>query len=75
MARIDYAQVPALEKPPLENMASVRRCKINKNNYTCLKYIDNKYINSPNKSYNGVALVGLSKTTGKWGILRVWRYW
>ncbi len=72
MARIDYGQVPSIS-PDLSN-SQIVRMRHNKDNYTHLKYIDNLYINSPNRGYPGFTLVGKSKSTGKWGIIRVWRY-
>lgn len=70
---IDYAQVPSVE-PDLSCYEVLRR-RGDPDKYTCLKYIKNEYLNS--KVFNaipGVSLVGQSKVTRKWGLIRVWGY-
>lgn len=74
MARIDYGQVPAIKKPSFGNTKLVRGGP-SKKQCTNLKYIDNQFINSPNRSYKGFSLVGKNKETGHWRLLRVWREW
>jgi len=74
MARIEYGQVPAIKKPSFKN---VRLIKGSNGKKQCenLKYIDNKYINSPNRSYAGFSLVGQNMETGHWRLLKVWGEW
>ncbi len=71
MARVDYAQVPSIE-PDFSN-SEIVRMRHGTANFSNLKYIANQYLNSPNKKYPGFTLVGKNKSTGKWGIIRVWR--
>lgn len=73
MGKVDYAQVPSIT-PDFDN-SRVVRVKSGVCNYDYKKYIDNKYINSPNRAYPGFSLVGKSKKTHQWSILKVWGFW
>ncbi len=73
MALIDYGQVPSIE-PDFENSRLISRKDV-RSQCNEFKYIDNRFLNSPNKGYDGFSLVGKHKGTGKWRILRVWGYW
>ena len=72
--KIDYGEVPEIKKPSFDNVRLIRGEAILKQ-CTNFKYIDNKYINSPNRAYPGFSLVGKAKTTGRWRLLRIWGYW
>jgi hypothetical protein len=73
MVWIDYGQVPSI-KPNFKNVRVVRNGK-GKIQCKNLKYIQNEFLNSANRGYNGFSLVGQDKVTGKWRILRIWGYW
>lgn len=72
MSRIDYGQVPEIKNPSFKDMVLVRGGP-SKKQCKNLKYIKNQFINSPNRSYDGVSLVGQHNETGHWRLLRVWR--
>lgn len=74
MARIDYGQVPPLKKPSFKNVRLIKGSN-GKKHCVHLKYIDNKYINSPNRVYAGFSLVGQNKETGCWRLLQTWGKW
>lgn len=73
MSKTDYSQTPSIT-PNFENTRVVR-VKGGARNYDFQKYIDNQYINSPNKAYPGFSLVGKSQKTQQWSILKVWGFW
>jgi hypothetical protein len=75
VARIDYGQVPSVRKPNTQKcwlIYSYGTLKKSKEDFKCLKWIENKYLNSANKSVPGYALVGIRKSSGKWGIIKIW---
>jgi len=76
MARIDYGQVPAIKPPNTKNcwlISSYGTLKKAKEDFENLKWIENKFLNSANRSVPGYALVGIRKSSGKWGIIKIWR--
>lgn len=75
MARLDYGQVPVVKHPKLKGMwliSSYGSLKKSKEDFTDLKYIDNKFINSANRNTPGISLVGIKKSSGQWGIIKIW---
>ena len=74
MSRIDYGHVPEIKCPSFKTVRMIRGGP-SKKQCSDLKYIDNKYINSPNRAYKGFSLVGKNVKTGHWKLLRVWGEW
>lgn len=73
MTQNDYSQLPSVT-PNFDN-SRVIRVKGGARNYISQKYIDNRYINSPNQVYPGFSLVGKSQKTQQWCILKTWGFW
>jgi hypothetical protein len=74
MGWIDYGQVPELKNPDIKNSRIVKN-RGKEGQCSEIKYIDNKYLNSANKGYEGFAKVGRHMETGEWRIIQVRSVW
>jgi len=75
MSQVDYGSVPSIKQPNLKGcwlISSYGSLKKAKENFDNLKWIENKYLNSANRSVPGYSLVGIKKSSGKWGIIKIW---